>query len=57
MKGSGHLNLIDYLRNDFLTGDITCLSLIGKTDTMAQHIMCHGTDILGYDIPLRLIKA
>ena len=51
---SGYFNLVDNLADDFLGGDVVGFRLVGQADTMAQHIMSHGTDIFGYHISATL---
>ena len=50
----GYLYLIQNLADDLLRSEVACFSLIRETDTVAQHIVSHGTHILGHHIATTL---
>ena len=54
---SRHFHLIDNTAHNFLACHLTSLSLIRETDTMAKHVVCHGTNILWDDIATMLDES
>ena len=44
---SRHLYFVEYLGDDFVGGDVIGFSLVGDTDTVAEHIVADGYDIFG----------
>ena len=47
---SGHLNLVEYIGDDFVGGDVVGLGLVGDADAVTEHVVAYGADILGYHV-------
>ena len=44
---SGHLDLVEYLRNNLVGGDVIGFGLVGESDAVAEYVVTHCTHIFG----------
>ena len=51
---SRHLDLVEDIGDDIVSGDIVGLSLVRESDTMTHHVVTYGSDILRDDIATSL---
>ena len=54
---SGYFDFVEYAGDDFVGGDVLSLSLVGETDTVAEHVVGNGAYIFGHHIAASVDKG